>query len=36
MGGRPGDSLVPELGKAQAGLNGQCSSVAVLMRLGGS
>ena len=36
MGGRPGDSLVPELGKPQAGLNGQCSSVAVLMRLGGS
>lgn len=36
MGGRPGDSLVPELGKAQAGLNGQCSSVAVLMSLGGA
>lgn len=27
-------SLVPELGKAQVGLNVQCSSVAVLMRLG--
>lgn len=36
MGGRPGDSLVPELGKAQVGLNVQCSSVAVLMRLAGS